>query len=373
MRKSVKLKKLVRRLLIIGLAALLVFVALLFQVGSGYLALVVAAIAASALLLSIVIHLVGKALGRRELVTMMCATGIDEADACAVDSKHAIGINRTSRCISLFMPDNSSEDQVQSVSLACDTIKACVLRVFVRPIQERWIVSEPKKKEPTYTIGGVLMGGIAGAAVGAAIDGLRPAAKKQRVETRSVSVAWRIALQIDTGHKEIRELVFFESDSGGYTLGTYRNSREYTEARGIQAIIKELGIPCRKVEERDGEEAEFTDVTELPPGLHVSPGERRVYWNRTRIPFNTNLDFDLFWAVYQRAGAVVPYADLVGGFEREDNADCAEHLKDAPPDVAQALHRIRQACRRIGAPNFIEVIRRRGYRLGQVPETQEAS
>lgn len=124
-------------------------------------------------------------------------------------------------------------------------------------------------------------------------------------------------------------------------------------------IAKDIERIAEMLAEQGGTNCQCVPKT----GLYVSERERRAFWYGEQLPINANRDFDVLLIVYRARGGVVSEAELLRQLCPGSISDEVEQLDGQEPEAKDALCHIRRACRDVGAPDFIEVVRGRGYRL----------
>lgn len=135
------------------------------------------------------------------------------------------------------------------------------------------------------------------------------------------------------------------------------------ESQSTSSTLFGIAKDIERIAEMLAEHGE-TDHQRVPrTGLHVSEKEGRVYWNGHQLPINGNRDFELFLILYRARGEIISQTKLFRHICPGITSDAVEQLNEQEPELKDALHQIRRACRKIGAPDFIEVVRGRGYRL----------
>lgn len=97
--------------------------------------------------------------------------------------------------------------------------------------------------------------------------------------------------------------------------------------------------------------------------LETRPQSKLAYWCGKRLNMNSHADFTVLSKLLASKGVLVLFVDLLREINDERVTDSVQKLKDAPPEVKDAVAHIRRAFKQAGCCWKIENVRGQGYRL----------
>ena len=97
--------------------------------------------------------------------------------------------------------------------------------------------------------------------------------------------------------------------------------------------------------------------------LVIDENRRLVFWKGKSIAINAQADFDAMVVLGRAGTAVAKYLDLDRAIKAKTMASSVTALKQAPPEVKEALSHINRALCVAGCPSRYKSVRKIGYRL----------
>lgn len=95
--------------------------------------------------------------------------------------------------------------------------------------------------------------------------------------------------------------------------------------------------------------------------ISLDLASRLLFWEGKQVPINQHADFAAFERLADSFGQLVTYKELLRAIKPED---VTEHpMRDAPPEVVEAVKHIRRAIKQRGCSVVVQNARHRGYTL----------